>query len=220
MAEEKKNEKFMDDKKLVDVTPEELMRECLNNTSELKDLDCISEKYDMIHRVLLLNDIDEAVSNAIAHLIRLYNFADKDIPIEEREPIKIYIDSDGGSLTGALLIADSIKLSKTPVYTINMGTAYSGGLLVFICGNRRFAYPSSSFLFHEGSTTVGHIDAGKFKNYSSYYERLIDRMRNYILEKTKVDEALYKEKSRDDWWFFVDEAIEYGFCDEIAEEFI
>ena len=218
MAEE--NKKFMDDKKLSDVTPEQLMIESLNNTGELKDLDCISEKYDMIHRVLLLNDIDEAVSNAIAHLIRFWNFADKDIPIEEREPIKIYIDSNGGSLTGALLIADSIKLSKTPVYTINMGTAYSGGLLVFICGTRRFAYPSSSFLFHEGSTHLGAIDAGKFKNYSSYYEKLIDKMKDYILKCTKVTEELYKEKSRDDWWFFVDEALEYGFADEIIEEFI
>lgn len=219
MAEEK-DKKFMDNKKLKDVTPELLITECLNNISELKDLDCVSEKYDMIHRVLLLNDIDEAVSDAITHLIRFWNKADEGKPIEEREPIKLYIDSNGGSLTGALMIADSIKLSKTPVYTINMGTAYSGGLLVFICGHRRIAFPSSSFLFHEGSTNLGAIDAGKFKNYSSYYERLIDKMKGYILSCTNVNEELYKEKSRDDWWFFVDEAIEYGFCDEIAKEFI
>lgn len=219
MAEEK-DTKFMNNKNINDVTPNQLITEYLNNTSELKDLDCISERYDVVHRVLLLNGIDEAVSNAIAHLIRFWNMADKDIPVEERTPIKLYIDSEGGSLVGALMIADSIKLSKTPVYTINMGAAYSGGLLVFICGDRRYAYPSASFLFHEGSTNPGGMDAGKFKNFSSYYENLINKMKGYILSCTKVDEELYEKKSRDDWWFFVDEAIELGFCDEIITEFI
>lgn len=219
MAEEK-DTKFMTDKKIEDVTPNQLITEYLNNTSDLKDLDCISERYDVVHRVLLLNDIDEAVANAIAHLIRFWNMADKDIPVKDRTPIKLYIDSNGGSLVGALTIADSIRLSKTPIYTINMGAAYSGGLLVFICGHQRYAYPSASFLFHEGSTNPGGMDAGKFKNFSSYYENLINKMRDYILKLTKVDEELYDKKSRDDWWFFIDEAIDLGFCDYKLEEFI
>ena len=214
------NNKFMDNKKISDVTLDQLMTEYLNNTSELKDLDNISERYDTINRVLLLNGIDEAVGDAITHLIRMWNMADKDIPVEERVPIKLFIDSSGGDLTSALMMADAITLSKTPVYTINMGTAYSGGLLVFVTGHKRYSFPSASFLFHEGSTSLGSIDAGKFKNYAGYYSNLIDRMKNYIIKNTKVDEELYKEKSRDDWWFFVDEAIELGFCDEIITEFI
>ena len=214
------NNKFMDNKKISDVTLDQLMTEYLNNTSELKDLDNISERYDTINRVLLLNGIDEAVGDAITHLIRMWNMADKGIPVEERVPIKLFIDSSGGDLTSALMMADAITLSKTPVYTINMGTAYSGGLLVFVTGHKRYSFPSASFLFHEGSTSLGSIDAGKFKNYAGYYSNLIDRMKNYIIKNTKVDEELYKEKSRDDWWFFVDEAIELGFCDEIITEFL
>lgn len=217
---EEKNTKFMDNKTFKDVTPNQLITEYLNNTSELKDIDTVSERYDAVNRILLLNGIDEAVANAIAHLIRFWNMADKDIPVEERIPIKLYIDSDGGSLVGALTIADSIKLSTTPVYTINMGAAYSGGLLVFICGDRRYAYPSSSFLFHEGSTNPGGMDAGKFKNFSTYYENLLGKMKDYIIKCTKVDEELYEKKSRDDWWFFIDEALELGFCDEVVKEFI
>lgn len=214
------NNKFMDNKKISDVTLDQLMTEYLNNTSELKNLDNISERYDTINRILLLNGIDEAVGDAITHLIIMWNMADKGIPVEERVPIKLFIDSSGGDLTSALMMADAITLSKTPVYTINMGTAYSGGLLVFVTGHKRYSFPSASFLFHEGSTSLGSIDASKFKNYAGYYSNLIDRMKNYIIKNTKVDEELYKEKSRDDWWFFVDEAIELGFCDEIITEFI
>ena len=64
------------------------------------------------------------------------------------------------------------------------------------------------------------MDAGKFRNYSTWYENLLKKMKGIILKYTKVTPELYKEKQNDDWWFFAEEAIEYGFCDEILEEFI
>lgn len=211
---------FMDNRELSQVSSTDLIKSCMNNTGELKDLEGVSERWDMLERVMILNDIDEIVSDAIAHLIRFWNQVDKGVPISERKPIKLYIDSCGGSLVGALTIADSIRMSKTPVYTINMGAAYSGGLLVFIAGHKRFGYKSCSFLFHEGSTTIGNVDAGKFRNYASYYEKLIQRMKGYILNYTKITEEEYKEIRNDDYWFFIEEAIEKGICDEILEEFI
>ena len=211
---------FMDNRELSQISPIDLVKVCMNNTNEIKDLDSISERWDILERVMLLNDIDEAVADAISHLIRFWNRMDQGVPIHERKPIKIYIDSCGGSLVGALTIADSIKMSDTPVYTINMGAAYSGGLLVFIAGHKRFGYKSCSFLFHEGSTTIGNVDAGKFRNYASYYEKLIQRMKGYILDCTKITEEEYKEIRNDDYWFFIEEALDKGICDEILEEFI
>lgn len=213
---------FMDNRKLTQITPMDLITECFNNTGELKSIEEVSERWDFINRTMILNDIDDVVADAICHLIRFWNDVDnkEQIAVEYRIPIKIYIDSCGGSLVGALTIADSIRMSKTPVYTINIGAAYSGGLLSFIAGHKRFAYPSNSFLFHEGSTTLGNIDAGKFKNYAGYYEKLIERMKNYLLELTNIDEEKYEKISRDDYWFFAEEAVENGVCDEILKEFI
>ena len=217
MADEKK---FMDGKNLSDVTSEDLVIEMLNNTSELKSLEDVSATKDYIDRVMILNGIDEIFAESVCHLIRFWNKWDEGIPIEERKPIKLFIDSPGGWLEGALMIADAIRLSKTPVYTINMGMAYSGGLLVFITGHRRFCYPSASFLFHEGSTDTGGMDAGKFRNFADFYDQSILRMKGYFLKYTDMTEELYQEKYRDDWWFFAEEAIELGFCDEILKEFI
>ena len=211
---------FMDNRELSQISPTDIVKAYMNNTNDIKDIDCISERWDILERVMLINDITEAVADAISHLIRLWNCMDKGVPISERKPIKIYVDSSGGSLVGALTIADSIKMSKTPVYTINMGAAYSGGLLVFITGHKRYSYKSSSFLFHEGSTSTGAIDAGKFRNFAGYYEKLIKKMKDYILDCTNITEEEYKEIRNDDYWFFADEAIEKGVCDEIMEEFV
>lgn len=211
---------FMNDKQISDVTPELLIREYLNNTSELKSLDDISEVYDTIDRSLFLSDITPEVADAIEHIIRIYNVMDKDLPIEERKPIKLFINSNGGSAIGCLEIIDAINLSKTPVYTINIGLAASAGLDVFITGKKRFCYPNATFLFHEGSTSLSSIDAGKFRNYSDWYDRLLKRTKDNLIKNTKVTPELYKEKQNDDWWFFAEEAIEYGFCDEVLKEFI
>lgn len=52
---------------------------------------------DEQNRVMLLNcEIDDnVVENAVYHILR-YNRADKGIPLEERRPIRIYINSRGG----------------------------------------------------------------------------------------------------------------------------
>ena len=95
------------------------------------------------------------------------------------------------------------------------------GLCVLAAGHKRFAYPHATFLFHEGSAGMsGSIDAGKFKNFSSFYDKELNQLKAYLIENTNMTPELYKEKERDDFWFFTDEAIELGFVDEILEEFI
>ena len=214
------NKNFMDDKKIQDITLTDLIKNYLNNTSELKGLEDVSAMYDAIDRVLFLADVTDEAAETIAHLIRMWNIIDRVIEPSSRKPIKLFIDSCGGSVTAGFTIINAISLSKTPVYTINMGTAYSMGLCVLAAGHKRFAYKDATFLFHEGSTDIGQIDAGKFKNYSKFYEMLLEKIKIFLLTHTNMTEEMYKEKYRDDWWFFADEAIEYGFIDEILEEFI
>ena len=65
-------------------------------------------------RIYLNCEIDESiVDSAVYHILR-YNRLDKDIPIEDRIPIKIYINSPGGSVADGYALIDAIRLSKTP----------------------------------------------------------------------------------------------------------
>ena len=98
--------KFMDGKTLETVTTSDLLTEMLNNTDELKDIECVSAVRDYLDRVMILSDIDDISSTAVAHLIRFWNKADEGIDPKDRKPIKLLIDSCGGSLVGGLMIAD------------------------------------------------------------------------------------------------------------------
>lgn len=191
------------------------------DTKEVKDFNKILEIADTLNRTIIIEEIDEESGVVAESLIRFWNRYDEEneIPIEEREPIKIYIDSPGGYLTSTFTIMDSIKLSKTPVWTINIGCAYSGGFFIFICGHRRIAYPTSSFLYHEGNGSVSG-DANKFQNQADFYKKQRQRLKEFTLKYTKITEEQYNEHIKDDWWLFADEALELGIADEIATEFI
>lgn len=51
----------------------------------------------------------------------------KKTPIADRKPIKIWINSNGGSLNAINELINICNLSKTPVYAIGMAKCYSAG---------------------------------------------------------------------------------------------
>ena len=187
---------------------------------DTKDLDSLMELAQGLDRNIFIGDIDN-IADTVDAVIRFWNNYDnqRNIPIDEREPIKLYIDSYGGSLTEAFTICDSIKLSKTPIWTINIGTAYSGRFLIAICGDRRYAYPHASYLFHEGATG-NSADANKFRNFADFYQIQLEQLKDIILKHTSITSEKYKEKQRDDWWITADEAVDLEICDVITEELI
>lgn len=119
----------MEDKKMTNKNPsniKETFTYCYEDRFEMEDIE---------NRRLYLNTvIDESViDGAVYHILR-YNRLDKDIPINERKPIIIYINSPGGNVTDGYGLIDAILTSTTPVYTVNLGIAYSMGFLIYIAG--------------------------------------------------------------------------------------
>ena len=193
----------------------------LQEDSSKIDFENILDYSNSLDRQLYIGDITEGVGIAVDTVIRFWNKYDEDhnVPITDRKPIRIYIDSPGGSLTDTLTVIDAIKLSKTPVYTICVGCAYSGGFFIFISGHKRYCYPNSTFLYHEGSTANGG-DAGKFRNFAEFYDKQLEILKQITVSNTNIDEELYEKHRRDDWWMLASEALDLGVCDEILKELI
>jgi ATP-dependent Clp protease protease subunit len=145
-------------------------------------------------------------------MIRLWNSIDEDTIQETRTPIKIYINSLGGSLSAALSIVDSIKLSRTPVYTINRGTVYKESLYVYLAGTRKYAYPRSSFYFEKGLKPFKVNDIVD-DNYSAYCDTVIAELKEMLLDGTKVSESEYEK--RNGWWITAEKAYELKICNEV-----
>lgn len=191
----------------------ELKKDATKGFDEYLNLDCA------LNREIFLGNIIDGVGLSVDTMIRFWNKKDKDIPVEDRQPIKIYIDSCGGSLTDSLTIIDSIRNSKTPVVGIAVGCTYSGGFFIFISCDKRLAYKHASFLYHEGRTETGGT-AAQFANYAAFYKKQLNQLKQIVLDYTKINEDEYDAIRKDDIWYDTNEAIEKGIVDEVLEEFI
>lgn len=193
-----------------------------NVKKDVKDFNDIVNLDGCLKREIYIIGSVDGLGSTIDGYIRFWNNWDAkhEIPVKERKPIKIYIDSVGGSITDALTIMDSIKLSKTPVWTIGIGKVWSSGFEIFYMGHKRLCYPHANFLWHEGSIGTNNVDAHKFRNYADFYDKQLEQFKEMLLSNTKITEEFFDKNRKDDVWMFADEAIELGVADEIVKELV
>lgn len=161
-------------------------------------------------------DIEDDILE-VSLAIRKWNVEDNGIEADKRVPIKIFINSDGGSVDAVMNVIDLIKLSKTPVITIGMGKVYSAGGLLLMAGHKRYIFKHTSCLIHDGSSgAVGSI--GKLIDNLKFTEKLEALIKEYIISSTKITEQMFDANYRRDWFMFSDEMIELGVADEIIDD--
>lgn len=142
---------------------------------------------------------------------------DKNIPIESRKPIKLLIFTYGGDVFPTNNLIDIINISKTPVYTYNMGNALSAGFQILISGHKRFCLENSRALYHSGSGgTSGTYEQTQAQ--MKEYERIIKIFENNVLTKTKINSNIFKKNKTKEWYMNSTEQLEYGIVDEIVKD--
>lgn len=166
-------------------------------------------------RLYLYDDIDQVSVGDPVKRIFQYNMDDAGIPPEERDPVIIYIASRGGEVYPGFELIDAIRTSTTPVYTVNVGYEYSMSFLIGLAGHKRFAMPNATFLMHDGNNMI--IDSGsKAQDTMEFHRRLDERIKSYVLSRTKITEKEYEDKQRFEWYMFAEEAKELGVTDAIV----
>lgn len=195
----------------VDLDIEKLIGSDLNSIFYLKDL--------KQRKLFLESDIEQCTVSDIVKNILQYNREDENegVTVEERRPILLYVASNGGDVDAGFELIDAIRVSKTPVYTINLGYQYSMGFLIGIAGHKRFAMPNAKFLMHDGSSFV-YDSSSKVKDRIKFEEQVEARTKAFILSRTKITDEVYDSKLRTEWYMLADEAKENGVTDYIIGE--
>lgn len=187
----------------------------MNTTSKIDEL-LYAQRLE--NRELYLPEIieDDVVEEIIQHIFR-WNKEDKFKSKEERLPIKIFINCYGGDLVACNSVINTMELSETPVYTYNLGKAFSAGGLILIAGHKRFTYKDSVVLIHQGSSGASGT-TGQVIDQVEFQKRQEERVKAYILKYTKITPEQYKDKYKEEWFFFGDESIEFGVTDKLITE--
>ena len=174
----------------------------------------------LYRNILISEEIDSSSVKVAINKIMDINY-DDDLKEQDykdwiREPIMLFINSNGGNAYDAFALADIIKTSKTPIYTIAIGWCMSGGLLIFMAGKKRFIGENATLMFHDVTGWVNDKTEG-MKQELEESKRLSKMYCNII-----TDNSLVKQDTLDDyiirkaeWYISAKEAIDL----EIANEY-
>lgn len=167
------------------------------------------EDVDVVDSTTLL------VTDIVHHIIQ-YNRDDVDIPVDKRKPIKLYINSPGGDTYEGFALIDAIQLSKTPVYTYNVGMCASMGFLIYIAGHKRFTFPRAIYLLHDGFNG-SFSSSSKFLDTADFNKRHEQEViKTYVLQQTSISEKDYADHLRVEWYMLPSDAIKLGVTHTIA----
>lgn len=137
--------------------------------------------------------------------------------LDAEQPIKVFINSPGGSADSGFAIYDILRFVQPPVTTIVNGLCASAAILVHLAADRgrRFALPQSRFMIHQPSTT-GRGTASDLDITAQEVIKLRQRYLQIIAEGTRRDTERILEDSRRDFWLDATQAHDYGLVDAVV----
>lgn len=190
--------------------------EILGGTTSLYE-DTIKE--NLAERKIILNeDVTADVVESIILQIIKYNKEDKGLPSENRKPIRLYINSGGGEVLSGFGVVSAIEGSITPVHGICLGYAASMSYNILISCHKRFAFPNSVLLQHDGEIGVQNSST-KAKQTMKFFDEMEERTKRHVLKYTNMTQEFYDEIHDQEYWMYADtKGKELGCIDKIIGE--
>ena len=132
------------------------------------------------------------------------------------EKITIYINSNGGCLSSAFSIMDTISMSKKPVATVNFAMAASAAALILMTGTKglRYSYPNARAMIHCAATEV----SGNVHEIEEGYKDLFYQNKIFLEKIAYYTGKSYteiKEVTRRDFYMTPNQAKKFGLIDKI-----
>ena len=135
------------------------------------------------------------------------------------EPIKIFINSQGGHVESADTIHDIIKFIKPKVIMIGTGWVASAGITIYLAVEKenRYSLPNTRYMIHQplggfnGPATDIGIEAKEILRVRTRINNLISEATNQPIEKVNKD-------TDRNYWLTSTEALEYGLVNKIISK--
>lgn len=176
------------------------------------------------YRKILLSEsiTSSSVKDIIEEIMKInYDDDEKESTYKDykRKPIRLFINSFGGSVYDGLSLVDIIKQSKTPVHTISIGSSMSMGLWIYLAGHKRFIGEHSTLMFHDISTWVWDKSEGikqELNEMLRLQKIICDEITNTSLVKQETLNDYINRKA--EWYIPANEAIKLKLADGYYKE--
>lgn len=172
------------------------------NTKEKEDP--IMEKLLKSRTIFICGEINQELAEKVSkQLLLLQEMGD--------EPIKVFINSQGGHVESGDTIHDMLKFVKPKIIMIGTGWVASAGITIYLAADKenRYSLPNTRYMIHQplgecrGQATDIYLEAQEIVRIRQRINKLISDATEQPLEKVSED-------TDRNYWLTCDEAKEYG----------
>ncbi|MEW9077563.1 ATP-dependent Clp protease proteolytic subunit [Terrisporobacter glycolicus] len=173
----------------------------------------VMEKLLKSRTIFISGEINQELAEKVAtQLLILQEMGD--------EPIKIFINSQGGHVEAGDTIHDMIKFVKPKVIVIGTGWVASAGITIYLAADKenRYSLPNTRYMIHQplgqcrGQATDLHIEALEIARVRERINKIISTATNQPLEKVEND-------TDRNYWLNCEEAVEYGIVNKVISSY-
>lgn len=179
-------------------------------TKEIPNI--VMEKLFKSRTIIISGEINQALAEkVVTQLLILEEMGD--------EPIKIFINSQGGHVEAGDTIHDMIKFVKPEVIMIGTGWVASAGITIYLAADKenRYSLPNTRYMIHQplggfnGQATDIGIEAEEILRVRKRINTIISDATGQSLDKVERD-------TDRNYWLSANDAIDYGIVNKIITE--
>lgn len=190
--------------------PQEPTKE--ENGQEEKNSSLAVNKLLQSRSIIISGEINQTLAEKVtAQLLILQEMGD--------EPIKLFINSQGGHVEAGDTIHDMIKFVKPRVLVIGTGWVASAGITIFLAADKddRYSLPNTRFMIHQplggvrGKVSDIEIEAKELLRARARINQLISKATGQPLEKVEKD-------TDSNYWMSPEQAVDYGITTHVISQ--
>ena len=163
---------------------------------------------------MIFEEIDEVSSLKTCEFLLKANMV-----LDGSNPITMFINSGGGSVTDGWAIIDVMNTSHIEIQTVAIGLIASMATLIFTAGTpgRRIMTPNTAIMTHQFSSVLYGKEHELIAT-RKFHDNLSDQIIQHFLRHSKMSEKQIRDVllRESDTWLEPKECLKYGLCDKIC----
>lgn len=133
-------------------------------------------------------------------------------------PFTVVLTSPGGEIFSGISLHAYLRrlASHRPIITVASGITASMATIIHQAGTVRQIERASSYLIHDAST-VARGDVNAIHDQAQWISSINDELHRILAERsTLTTEEISERSRRRDWTLTAEQAVEFGFADEVV----
>lgn len=159
--------------------------------------------------VLRLPFTSDTVSTLQQQLIDLSN------KLPKNEPIYLYLDTPGGSISAGQELISSVKGLPVEVKTITSFSASMGYITVQSLGER-LILPHGTLMSHRAFIGMEGQIPGEFNTRAKFYQDAVEEIETHVASRVGLNHTDYAKLIKDEYWVAGNKAVESKHADAVV----